>query len=77
MKKILALLLVLAMALSLVACGGEKEAAAEAPAASDFKVAMISDYAGITDQVRSACAGCQRDRYGYQSRSAAEPGYAV
>ena len=50
MKKILALLLVLAMALSLVACGGEKEAAAEAPAASEFKVAMISDYAGITDQ---------------------------
>ena len=50
MKKILALLLVLAMALSLVACGGEKEAAGEAAAASDFKVAMISDYAGITDQ---------------------------
>ena len=57
MKKILSLLLVLAMALSLVACGGESaekapagEAAVEAPAASDFKVAMISDYAGITDQ---------------------------
>ena len=55
MKKILALLLVLAMALSLVACGGEsaeKAPAGEAaaPAASDFKVAMISDYAGITDQ---------------------------
>ncbi len=33
MKKILALLLVLAMALSLVACGGEKAPAAEAPAA--------------------------------------------
>ena len=55
MKKILSLLLVLAMALSLVACGGEsaeKAPAGEAaaPAASDFKVAMISDYAGITDQ---------------------------
>ena len=57
MKKILSLLLVLAMALSLVACGGESaekapagEAVAEAPAASDYKVAMISDYAGITDQ---------------------------
>ena len=50
MKKILALLLVLAMALSLVACGGEKEAAGASAAASDFKVAMISDYAGITDQ---------------------------
>ena len=49
MKKILTLLLVLAMTLSLAACGG-KEAAGEAAAASDFKVAMISDYAGITDQ---------------------------
>ena len=50
MKKILALLLVLAMTLSLAACGGEKEAAGEAAAASECKVAMISDYAGITDQ---------------------------
>ena len=50
MKKILALLLVLTMVLSLAACGGGKEAAGEAAAASDFKVAMISDYAGITDQ---------------------------
>ena len=50
MKKILALLLVLAMALSLAACGGEKEAAGESAAESAFKVAMISDYAGITDQ---------------------------
>ena len=50
MKKILALLLVLSMTLSLAACGGEKEAAGEAAAASECKVAMISDYAGITDQ---------------------------
>ena len=43
MKKILALLLVLAMALSLVACGGEK-------AATGDKVAMVTDYGDITDQ---------------------------
>ena len=59
MKKILALLLVLAMALSLVACGGKTEApaaeapAAEAPAAGAAitdKVAMVTDYGDITDQ---------------------------
>ena len=50
MKKILALLLALVMVLSLAACGGEKEAAAEESAASEYMVAMISDYAGITDQ---------------------------
>ena len=48
MKKILALLLVLAMALSLIACGGEKEEAAANDAA--FKVAMVTDYGDITDQ---------------------------
>ena len=51
MKKILALLLVLAMALSLVACGGkteEKPAAAET--ASEYKIAMVTDYGDITDQ---------------------------
>ena len=44
MKKILSILLVLAMALSLVACGGE--------AAKDagYKVAMVTDYGDITDQ---------------------------
>ena len=48
MKKILAMLLVLAMALSLVACGGNADApAAEAPA---YKVAMVTDYGDITDQ---------------------------
>ena len=47
MKKILALLLALAMVLSLAACGGS-----EAPAASgsEFKVAMVTDYGDITDQ---------------------------
>ena len=51
MKKILALLLVLAMALSLVACGGSEEAAAEGgAAAAEYKIAMITDYADITDQ---------------------------
>ena len=55
MKKILALLLVLSMALSLVACGGkteEKAPAAEAPAAeaAEYKIAMVTDYGDITDQ---------------------------
>ncbi len=62
MKKILALLLVLAMALSLVACGGSEkpaetkaaeaagEAAAPAEEAVEYKVAMITDYGDITDQ---------------------------
>ena len=44
MKKILALLLVLAMALSLVACGGGEKAA------EGDKVAMVTDYGDITDQ---------------------------
>ena len=48
MKKILCVLLALAMMLSLAACGGE--AAGNGAAASEYKVAMISDYAGITDQ---------------------------
>ena len=57
MKKIISVLLVLAMMLSLAACGGKAEApaadagaVAEAPAEADYKVAMISDYAGINDQ---------------------------
>ena len=48
MKKILALLLVLAMALSLVACGGGEEA--PEAAASEYKIAMVTDYGDITDQ---------------------------
>ena len=61
MKKILALLLVLAMALSLVACGGKTEeapkaeaaapeAAAPAETATEYKIAMVTDYGDITDQ---------------------------
>ena len=64
MKKILALLLVLAMALSLVACGGKTEEkapeaaapeaaapeAAPAETATEYKVAMVTDYGDITDQ---------------------------
>ena len=47
MKKILSVLLVLAMALSLVACGN-----ADAPAAegAEYKIAMVTDYGDITDQ---------------------------
>ena len=47
MKKILALLLVLVMTLSLVACGGEKAAENKG---GDYKVAMVTDYGDITDQ---------------------------
>ena len=52
MKKILSLVLALVMVLSLAACGGKAEApAAEAPAAaSEYKVAMVTDYGDITDQ---------------------------
>jgi len=65
MKKILAMLLVLAMALSLVACGGSEKPAetqaaapaetqaaalAETEAAAEYKIAMITDYGDITDQ---------------------------
>jgi len=51
MKKILSILLVLAMALSLVACGSSEAPAADAPAAaSEYKVAMVTDYGDITDQ---------------------------
>ena len=47
MKKILSVLLVLAMALSLVACGNADAPAAEA---AEYKVAMVTDYGDITDQ---------------------------
>ena len=63
MKKLSALLLTLAMTLSLVACGGGSEPAPapsndpapapsqEAPAVeTEYKVAMITDYGDITDQ---------------------------
>ena len=54
MKKILALLLVLVMTLSLVACGGEKPAETKgeenAPANTEYKIAMVTDYGDITDQ---------------------------
>ena len=56
MKKLIAMLLVLVMALSMTACGGSdapaaNASAADAPAAaSEFKVAMVTDYGDITDQ---------------------------
>ena len=45
MKKILAMLLALAMMFSLVACGGSEKAEA-----AEYKIAMITDYGDITDQ---------------------------
>ena len=55
MKKILALLLVLVMALSLVACasgneGGETKGSEAGENNAQYKVAMVTDYGDITDQ---------------------------
>ena len=60
MKKFLALILALAMSLSLAACGGSDDAAGEEPAGGSddaaneetaaYQVAMITDYGDITDQ---------------------------
>ena len=56
MKKILALLLALTMALALVACGGETTPTgnvggeAGGDEAAEYKIAMITDYGDITDQ---------------------------
>ena len=56
MKKFLALMLALVMALALVACGQQKEPDVQEPQGSTgtdevtYKVAMITDYGDITDQ---------------------------
>ena len=48
MKKLIALLMVLAMVFALVACGTQEEANNDAK--TEYKVAMITDYGDITDQ---------------------------
>ena len=56
MKKILAMLLALVMVLSLAACGAGESEGTEAAggetagAASEYKIAMVTDYGDITDQ---------------------------
>ena len=50
MKKILALILALAMILALAACGGEQPATQSGTPKDGYKVAMITDYGDITDQ---------------------------
>ena len=63
-KKLLAVLMTAAMVLSLVACGGSKEPAAEAPAAEAeaLKVGLITDIGGVEDQSfnQSAWEGLQK-----------------
>ncbi len=48
MKKLIALLMVLAMVFALVACGTKEDANNDAK--TEYKVAMITDYGDITDQ---------------------------
>lgn len=74
-KKLFAILMAVAMVLSLVACGGKEEApeapateeapaeeAEEAPAASELKVGLVTDLGGVEDQSfnQSAWEGLQR-----------------
>ena len=75
-KKLLAVLMAATMVLSLVACGGKEEPAAEAPAteeageaaeeaapaAADLKVGLVTDLGGVEDQSfnQSAWEGLQR-----------------
>ena len=65
-KKLLAVLMTAAMVLSLVACGGSKEPAADAPATEEsaeaLKVGLITDIGGVEDQSfnQSAWEGLQK-----------------
>ena len=61
-KRLLAVIMTAAMVLSLVACGGSKEPAADAPTAETLKVGLITDVGGVEDQSfnQSAWEGLQK-----------------
>ena len=50
MKKLIAMLLAVALAFGLVACGGSGDSGNQGETATEMRVAMISDYSDITDQ---------------------------
>ena len=61
MKRFLSLLIAVVMLLSLAACGGNGGENAPAESATEYKVAMITDYSDITDQSfnQTSYEGCR------------------
>ena len=61
MKRFLSLLIAVVMLLSLAACGGNGGENAPAESATEYKVAMITDYSDITDQSfnQTSYEGCK------------------
>ena len=87
MKKFLALILALVMALSLVACGSKDNGKTDGDKTTDskYKVAMITDYGDITDQsfnqtTYEACkAFCEKNKipFNYTSSPPVTPPLSV